>query len=71
MLQSEAVEYLCVSQPTFIKQSKRLGVSGEHIGRCTYYNSEDIRWMKEVLDKKVDILIAQLERKTGKRVQLT
>lgn len=66
----EARAILRMHQHTFERYCQRFGLMGEHIGRCTYYKSEDIERMKAAFDNKADILIAQLERLTGGKVRI-
>lgn len=71
LTKKEAVEYLGANPITFSKYCDRLGIVGHKEGRCTMYARADIKKYEELMAGRAALLIAQLEKITGKKVQLT
>ena len=70
MTTGEALAFLGIHQHTFEKYTRLLGITGEHVGRCTFYRNEDIERMKNAVKKKVPSL-AEILRRAGYEVTLT
>lgn len=70
MTQGEALKELGIAYITFERYCRKLGIQGEHEGRCTYYSRQHIQMFKQLLDEQVQAYIRLIERKTGGKVRI-
>lgn len=70
MTQKEALAYLGMTQPTFLKYAERFGAKGQREGRKTLYDRALIEKIKIAFQNQADILIRKLEMVTGGKVKV-